>query len=42
MSNRTMIVQINGLFRWDFLMVGVTKWKYSQAAIDERQDMCDH
>ena len=23
-------------------MVGVTKWKYSQAAIDERQDMCDH
>ena len=24
------------------MMVGVTKWKYSQAAIDERQAMCDH
>ena len=23
------------------MMVGVTKWKYSQSAIDERQDSCD-
>ena len=29
------------MIRWDFMMIGVTKWKYSQSAIDERQDACD-
>ena len=27
---------------WDFMMIGVSKWKYSQSAIDERQDACDY
>ena len=24
------------------MMIGVSKWKYSQSAIDERQDACDY
>ena len=24
------------------MMVGVTKWPYDQASIDERQSICDH
>ena len=27
---------------WDFMVIGVSKWKYSQEAIDERQEACDH
>ena len=30
------------LFRWDFMMVGVTKWPYDQASIDKRQADCDY
>ena len=24
------------------MMIGVSKWKYSQSAIDKRQDACDY
>ena len=27
---------------WDFMVIGVSKWKYSQEAIDDRQEACDH
>ena len=33
---------ISGQTWWDFMMVGVSKWKYSQAAIDDRQKACDY
>jgi len=39
-----MLTQMSSIFGqiwWDFMMIGVTKWKYSQAAIDERQANCD-
>ena len=39
-----MLRQMSSIFWetwWDFMMVGVSKWKYSQAAIDERQAECD-
>jgi len=32
---------IFGQVWWDYMMIGVTKWKYSQAAIDEREDACN-
>ena len=41
---QNMLRQVSSIFGdtwWDFMMVGVTKWKYSQAAIDEREDNCD-
>ena len=40
-----MMKQMTSIFGhtwWDYLMIGVTKWKYSQAAIDERQNNCDY
>ena len=40
-----MLTQMSSIFGqtwWDFMMIGVTKWKYSQAAIDERQADCDY
>ena len=30
------------IFRWDFMMVGVSKWPYDQASIDKRQNDCDY
>ena len=40
-----MLRQMSAIFGetwWDFMMVGVSKWKYSQAAIDDRQKACDY
>ena len=39
-----MLRQMTAIFGqsfWDFLMVGVTKWKYDQYSIDQRQTDCD-
>ena len=39
-----MLRQMSAIFGqvwWDFMMIGVTKWKYSQAAIDERENACN-
>ena len=41
---QNMLRQVSAIFGdtwWDFMMVGVTKWKLSQAAIDERESNCD-
>ena len=27
---------------WDFVVIGVSKWEYSQAAIDDRQEICEY
>ena len=27
---------------WNFMMVGVSKWRYDQESIDERQEICDY
>ena len=32
---------IFGQVWWDYMMIGVTKWKYSQDAIDEREENCE-
>ena len=40
-----MLKQMSSIFGetwWDFMMIGVSKWKYSQTAIDERQAECDY
>jgi len=37
----SMISAIFGSKFWDYIVIGVTKWSYSQAAIDERQEACD-
>ena len=26
---------------WDYMMVGVTKWSYDQADIDDREENCE-
>jgi len=42
---QNMLRQMSSLFGqawWDFMVIGVSKWKYSQEAIDQRQDECDH
>ena len=28
--------------RWDYMIIGVTKWPFDQHSIDERQEQCDH
>jgi energy-coupling factor transporter ATP-binding protein EcfA2 len=40
-----MLRQMSSLFGdawWDFMIIGVSKWPYSQYDIDKRQDDCDH
>ena len=40
-----MLTQMSSIFGhtwWDFMMIGVTKWPYDQASIDDRQDDCDY
>merc|ERR1719430_2607710 len=40
-----MLRQMSSLFGeawWDYMVIGVSKWKYSQDAIDKRQEQCDH
>ena len=42
---QNMLRQMSSLFGeawWDFMVIGVSKWKYSQEAIDDRQEACDH
>ena len=39
-----MLTQMSSIFGktwWDFMMIGVTKWKYDQYSIDQRQADCD-
>jgi len=37
----SMMSAIFGAKFWDYIVIGVTKWSFSQAAIDERQEACD-
>lgn len=40
-----MLRQMSSIFGetwWDFMMIGVSKWKLDQASIDERQAECDY
>jgi len=37
----TMMSALFGTKFWDYIVIGVTKWSYSQSAIDERQEACD-
>ena len=42
---QNMLRQMCSLFGeawWDFMIIGVSKWKYSQEAIDEREEACEH
>ena len=42
---QNMLRQMSSLFGeawWDYMVIGVSKWKYSQEAIDDRQEACDH
>jgi len=39
-----MLINLSSIFGsgwWDFVVIGVTKWRYSQEKIDERQWMCE-
>ena len=41
---QNMLRQVSSIFGdtwWDYMMIGVTKWKYSQSAIDERNATCN-
>jgi len=40
-----MLKQMSSIFGeawWDFMMIGVSKWPFDQASIDERQGDCDY
>ena len=37
----SMMSALFGAKFWDYLVIGVTKWSFSQSAIDERQGACD-
>jgi len=37
----TMMSALFGTKFWDYVVIGVTKWSYSQDAIDARQEACD-
>jgi len=41
---QNMLRQVSSIFGdtwWDYMMIGVTKWEYSQYAIDQREKNCD-